>query len=423
VRLTTAPCTSTAVGVNEKRSIVAQFRRRGFLDFLYFTDYETSDPAWYAKDTFGLPTNPDLVGWAATSCAKWWRQGRGNERYYDPNNDGNQDGKIFYNGQWQNYWSLLPCSSIQFADGDHIRGPFHTNDDILVCGDPNFGRGPQDSIEVSAPPDPSTGYDGYRKNCGSGSYPELINGAPWKPNSPIIAMPPSNTKLKQVVQSAYLFTGKTTITLSGGTMLVTNVAKGLSNSSMSLPSNGVIYVENGNCGQGYDPNNPYPTGEGCADVHLSGNYSQDLTIATEKDIIVRGNIVRSGGSSPVDKVLGLIANQFVRIYHPVGSGCGSNLSGTMTNVTIEAAILALQHSFTVDNYYCGAPLQDLTVFGAIAQKFRGPVGTGGSSGVTHGYLKDYNYDDRLRLRQPPHFLDPVQSAWRVMRQWEQVPAY
>ena len=42
--------------------------------------------------------------------------------------------------------------------------------------------------------------------------------------------------------------------------------------------------------------------------------------------------------------------------------------------------------------------------------------------MSNGYLKDYNYDDRLRLRQPPHFLDPVQSAWRVMRQYEQVPA-
>ena len=42
----------------EKRSLVAQFRRRGFLDYIYFTDFETSDPAWYAKDTFGLGHQP-----------------------------------------------------------------------------------------------------------------------------------------------------------------------------------------------------------------------------------------------------------------------------------------------------------------------------------------------------------------------------
>ena len=53
----------------------------------------------------------------------------------------------------------------------------------------------------------------------------------------------------------------------------------------------------------------------------------------------------------------------------------------------------------------------LTVTGAIAQKFRGPVGTSGGT----GYIKDYAYDDRLRYREPPHFIDPVQAAWRMSR--------
>jgi hypothetical protein len=38
-----------------------------------------------------------------------------------------------------------------------------------------------------------------------------------------------------------------------------------------------------------------------------------------------------------------------------------------------------------------------------------------------GYTKSYNYDDRLRYREPPSFLDPVQVSWRVVRQTEQVP--
>jgi hypothetical protein len=145
-----------------------------------------------------------------------------------------------------------------------------------------------------------------------------------------------------------------------------------------------------------------------------------VTIAADNDVIVNGDITRSG-----DVLVGLIANNFVRIYHPVtrSSGDGStctNATGTMTNVTVEAAILALQHSFIVDNYYCGARLNTLTVNGAIAQRFRGPVGTGGSGGGT-GYTKSYNYDDRLRYREPPSFLDPVQVSWRVVRQTEQVP--
>jgi hypothetical protein len=52
------------------------------------------------------------------------------------------------------------------------------------------------------------------------------------------------------------------------------------------------------------------------------------------------------------------------------------------------------------------------VNGAISQKFRGAVGTTGGT----GYLKDYNYDDRLRYQEPPNFLDPVQSAWHIQRE-------
>jgi hypothetical protein len=72
----------------------------------------------------------------------------------------------------------------------------------------------------------------------------------------------------------------------------------------------------------------------------------------------------------------------------------------------------------VDNYDCGDPLGTLTVTGVIAQKHRGIVGVGGSS-ISHGYIKNYNYDDRLKYRSPPYFLDPVQASWRILRQNDQ----
>jgi hypothetical protein len=99
----------------------------------------------------------------------------------------------------------------------------------------------------------------------------------------------------------------------------------------------------------------------------------------------------------------------------------TNAAGTLTNVQIDAAILSLNHSFTVDNYYCGAALNNLTVNGAIGQKFRGPVGRSSGGTPINGYIKKYTYDDRLRFRSPPHFLDPVQSAWRIARYTEQLP--
>jgi hypothetical protein len=155
-------------------------------------------------------------------------------------------------------------------------------------------------------------------------------------------------------------------------------------------------------------------------VYVKGNYSGALTIAAENDIVVNGSLVHSG-----EGVLGLVANNFVRVYHPYSTDttstqiaheeCGSNGKngpGSLSNVRIDAAILAINHSFIVDHYDCGASLGQLTVNGAIAQKFRGAVGTSGGT----GYKKDYNYDDRLSYLEPPSFTEPVQSEWVVGRE-------
>jgi hypothetical protein len=187
---------------------------------------------------------------------------------------------------------------------------------------------------------------------------------------------------------------------------------------VALPSNGVITVQNGSCANSYLPTDSENFPAGCGDVRLSGTYAKDLTIAADRDIVIQGNVRRSSGSK---YLLGLIADGFVRVWHPVsGSNC-DNASNSPTNITVDAAILSLNHSFTVDNYWCGNPLGNLTITGVIAQKHRGVVGQGGSS-IVHGYVKNYNYDDQLRYRSPPYFLDPVQASWRVIRQSEQTPA-
>jgi len=359
----------------KKRSIVATFRRKAFLDYLYFTDYETLDPVVYQT------SDPTQQAQMAAQCTKYRRAGRP-----EP-----------------------PCSRITFASADGLLGPFHTNDDIMVCGSPQFGRTAGDKIEVSGP------APGWQPN-GCSASPNFVGT--YKSSSPVLAMPQSNNALKSVATSQYTFTGTTTIQLNGSSMLVTNLAKGLNRSSMPLPSNGVVYVQNGICGVGYALYQDYNDPAGCADLWVQGSYSSSLTLASENDIIVNGNLTKSGNVT-----LGLIPNNFVRIYHPVtnrnGNAC-TNAAGAPTNVTIDAAILSLAHSFIVDNYFCGAPLGTLTVRGAIAQRFRGPVGTGGTN-VATGYAKSYSYDDRLKYTNPPHFLSPVQAPWDLMRFTEQTP--
>lgn len=353
-----------------KRSIVGTFRRRSFIDYIYFTDFETADPATYGSST--------QVAWASANCARWYRQGRSSS-----------------------------CTRIQFATDDVVAGPFHTNDDILTCGTPTFGRTRADVVEVSAP-DP-----GYRTNCGA-IVPDFQGT--WTTSSPTLTLPPSNATLNTIAGAR--FTGTTRIVLNGSNMTVTAASGSVS--TVPIPANGVVYVQSGSCGSsGYNIVQTYNAPVGCGNAYVRGTTSRSITIAADNDVIVNGDVRRSG-----DALIGLIANNFVRIYHQVnhdsdGDNCSNVTSGTMQNVTIDAAILALQHSFIVDNYYCGAKLGTLTVNGAIAQKFRGAVGTSGSN--NSGYTKSYNYDDRLRYREPPSFLDPVQVSWRIVRQTEQVP--
>jgi hypothetical protein len=147
-----------------------------------------------------------------------------------------------------------------------------------------------------------------------------------------------------------------------------------------------------------------------------------MTLGAEKEVVIKGNVWPEGigslpatGSTPKTPsgtvVLGLIASNYIRVYHP----CSGNSEEGLKDPWIFAAILSTSHSFLVDNYSCGNQLGELNVYGAIAQNFRGIVGTGGGGGGT-GYLKNYNYDDRLATESPPYFLAPLKAGWKIVRQ-------
>ena len=128
-------------------------------------------------------------------------------------------------------------------------------------------------------------------------------------------------------------------------------------------------------------------------------------------------------------MLGLIANNFVRVYHPVKNPATPNDPttaqrpvGTPTNISIDAAILSLQHSFTVDNYYCGTPARHADGQRHDRAEVPRPGRPRQRRQRRQRLHQELPYDDRLRFRSPPHFLDPVQAAWRVQRYTEQVPA-
>ncbi len=365
---------------NAKVSVVATYKRASFLDYIYFTQYETSDPVTYGNQSWSAN--------AYAQCSKFRREGR--ESHEIPGSGGQY------------------CNKIVFVSGDHIKGPLHTNDDLAICGTPEFGRTAADVIEVGAPPQ---GWMSGGCSSPSGASPNFVG--PLVTTAPVLKPPTTNGKLKTIAGPSYTYSCQTKIELNGTTMKVTknNGSNSTSTTNVAFPSSGVVYIKNDSCpgsnwpqcSSEYSPfSASYPSGSDCGTVYVSGNYSGELTIAAERDIVIEGNLTRNSGTQGL---LGLIANNFVRVKH--------ECSGfKLQNLKIEAAILAIEHSFIVDHYDCGEELGTLTVKGAISQKFRGPVGTTGGT----GYLKNYEYDDRLRYMEPPNFLNPVEPSWHVQRE-------
>ena len=444
--------TSTGRSRGVTRTIQATLRRKAFIDYLYFTDYETKDPAAYDSGDDYTPTQ------AQTYCAKRYYEGRDIAGRVDF--PGDTDGNS--------------CTEISFASADTVNGPLHSNDAIRICGDPTFNG------NVTTSWNPATGNKWVNTGGSCGSGPTFSRPGDPKYADPL-TMPPNNVAIKASADSSLggtgcLYTGPTSITLnSSGTMTVVSPGT-LSNSSTTLapkasclgsnkplPASGVIYVQNVPSGSS-DPNytagcrtatqiggsstisHPlgYPqrydiTSYGCknGDVFLSGTLKGRLTIAADNNIDVIGNVTYSTGTGGND-LLGLVANNYVEIYHPVTNTApssnrdGSSYNGyynldtlpigvgtAFHNPTIQAALLSVAHSIRVQNYeYGDNNLGNITINGAIAQKYRGIVGIINNS----GYGKDYNYDTRLKYQSPPHFLTPIAAAWQIVTWVEQAAA-
>jgi Tfp pilus assembly protein PilX len=441
---------ATGLAGGQTRSLVADVRQSGFIDYLYFTDYEMQDP---------------LI--SGSSCPSTYT------------------------------WAGRPASSggvscvINFAAGDVIGGSVRSNDSLQICGSTFHGQ------VVTARPG-----GGYVKPGGCGN-PTFDVGPPLY--TPVMSMPATNTELRKETRSdlpdlvprpGCLYTGPTQITFgpTAGKMTVkspwtkfTNISgdpaaptagnnansaqcgtiaalSSAAGATVAVLQNNVVFVQNipltginsaitsdtttsgtsprcrtttgttiSATTAGYSQNVVgYPTANekplisgttatasyGCrnGDLFISGtNTGGAITLAAQNYVYVTGDL--RYGSNDTD-MIGLVGQNAVWVYNPVHYSTGNFLLGN--NRRIDAAILSVAHTFQVQNYTLGSSRGTLTVFGSIAQKYRGTVGTG--SGST-GYLKNYLYDARFRFTAPPKFLAPASTTYGINVWVEVAPVY
>lgn len=429
------------------RSVVAAIRQDGFINYLYFTDYEVQDP---------------LISHNSSCAVYAWQTARSSS-----------------------------CT-ISFTTRDTITGPVHSNDTLSICGT-TFGA----SVTSS---NPNTPIAAAQDGCASTATYAVGGGVTY---SPMLAMPSSNASMATTAASTgCLYTGPTQVTYNvNGTMTVVSpwskktapgsaanttpsrcgaIADLHSAAGATVPvlQNNLLYVQDVP-GTSSDPNyaatdnSGLPLGLTCLDasgavgsgssssagwafgalryplvneapatgwangnawdttspaygcragnLFVSGTLSGVTSAASSNYVYVVGDLKDYSQSSDL---LGLVGNSAVLVWNPIRASDGSPML-TDSGREIDAAILSVQHTFQVQNYNKGTSRGSLTVFGSIAQKYRGPVATTyyGTTTIATGYAKNYQYDARLASAVPPYFLAPTSSLFAIVRYAQVSAAY
>ena len=339
----TITLTSTGQVGAVKRTVQTILRRGGFGEFLYYTVYETTDPA--NESVYSNTTT------AQAKCAHY---------AWEPDNPPASKPRD------QSY-----CSNIQFVTGDVINGPVHSNDTILMNGTPVF----QGAVSTSDPacqpgtdhqPKPASAC--YKAANGS-TAPRFDKGIAYRSE---IALPGSIGDLKQYVSpvtttSGCLYTGPTRIrilapspssayskmkvwspyTTTGTTARCGGTKpKGV---TVDVPNNNLILVQkvpstqshvSGPCASGFigdglpqqDDDNQNLSEADCGEgtLYVQGTLHGRVTMSAESNIVITGDLKYADGKTGLDS-LGLIAENSVEIYHPIKATCTKTRTASARN--------------------------------------------------------------------------------------------
>ena len=275
----------------------------------------------------------------------------------------------------------------------------------MVCGNTQFGENSRDRIEINGS-DALRGRRRLRRRTRTSSGTLIIPAGE-------LGMPPSNQELNNIAQPAYRFTGKTKI----------NAQRHQHDRDQREPvgrrADDRAAVQRRHLRRQHRPARPATTARrttrestGCGNVYVHGTYGANLTIGAANDIIVDGNLTRASS----ELLLGLVANNFVRVYHPCQRRHRTGPARSRTSRSTPRSSPSTTRSSSTTGP-AATSSGTLNVDGAIAQYFRGPVGTTGGT----GYIKNYIYNRRLQVPRAAVLPRPAARLVAHRRQSEQVP--
>jgi cytoskeletal protein CcmA (bactofilin family) len=285
--------------------------------------------------------------------------------------------------------------TIWFNTGDVIEGPIHSNDQISIVGSPVFmGKvtSTANSFNQGSPFNPDF-QEGYQLGVPPVIFPtqqDLIDNY-WAQNTE----PPQLVIDARFGKDASIdFNADGTLTYNVWHWEDSNKVYDIQDAVVNIATlNGLVYVK--------------------GDVRIKGTLDGVVTVVSTSNMYITDDIVyemSDANGQPLpgsDDMLGLISLKNVII---------TDNTPNRDDVIINAAILTLDESFTVQNYDSGSERGQLTIWGSLSQKVRGPVGTFGWWGYT-GYQKDYHYDNRFIDSPPPYYPSTGQYHYNY---WKEV---
>jgi hypothetical protein len=268
-------------------------------------------------------------------------------------------------------------STIWFITEDEFFGPVHTNDQLHIYGSPIF----HDEVASGA-----SSVDYWH---GGPPQDDPVFDMGLELNTPYIPLPLNTDliKVKGLEADGYFFSANTVeivLFVDGFDVGKMNVKEGNGAwTEYDLPVNGVCYVD--------------------GRAVIQGELAGQLTIASNDDVEIMDNLVYHTDPrvDPTSSdILGVVAEKDILLD---GSPHGPNAD--VADETMMGVFMALQWSFTAENYGSGTPRGTLVLYGGLIQQKRGPIGTfsGASGQPLTGWTKDYTFDTRLLDYPPPAF--------------------
>jgi hypothetical protein len=164
-------------------------------------------------------------------------------------------------------------------------------------------------------------------------------------------------------------------------------------------------------------------GKSCSsgDVYVEGRYKGQVTIATEKNIILTGPLTDSYQTASTttgqphkdsQSTMGLVSSKFTYVYRPSDSSddwVADYPATRINNLKINATIMVLDQCFAAQDPTANTTNNSfLYIWGSLAQEYRCIVGNTG--GFKSG--KKYYYDTRLAYRTPPYLVELSTAPWK-----------